>query len=176
MPDINEMMDLNCAACGGPLVGLGALGDLHWFRCRNCGMDQSINHHEDDAELHEGDCPEDVLAPPLYHVSKYEEQQLYGGPEEGGWWYDWTTYVATVGTFTKREDAQAFQDQLVKRDAPENAERKHRVNEGLARGANMDSIDDPEPLLRGECGDDKVLYIIETEPGSRERKEHPHYE
>lgn len=29
-----------CTACGGPLVSLGALGNKHWYRCRDCGIDQ----------------------------------------------------------------------------------------------------------------------------------------
>lgn len=30
-----------CSACGGPLVYVGTLGNRAWFRCRNCGLDQS---------------------------------------------------------------------------------------------------------------------------------------
>jgi hypothetical protein len=29
-----------CGICRGPLVPLGRLGNLMWYRCRNCGMDQ----------------------------------------------------------------------------------------------------------------------------------------
>jgi len=28
-----------CSLCGGILCLLGRLGNLCWFRCRNCGMD-----------------------------------------------------------------------------------------------------------------------------------------
>lgn len=34
-----------CTLCGGPLVILGQLGRLMWYRCRDCGMDQ--NHPAD---------------------------------------------------------------------------------------------------------------------------------
>lgn len=30
-----------CECCGGPLSSLGRLGYLDWFRCRDCGLDQS---------------------------------------------------------------------------------------------------------------------------------------
>lgn len=40
-----------CVMCMGPLVWLGRLGDLAWFRCRNCGMDQEVPFE---------DLPEDV--------------------------------------------------------------------------------------------------------------------
>lgn len=49
------------------------------------------------------------ITTPLYFVHKYSEQQCYGGPEEGGWWYDagdpvpeWTPLV-----FTDEEEAYA---------------------------------------------------------------------
>jgi len=35
-PDPDE-----CLMCGGLLLSLGTLGRLDWFRCRDCGMDQS---------------------------------------------------------------------------------------------------------------------------------------
>lgn len=30
----------------------------------------------------------------MYYIHKYEESQQYGGPEEGGWWYDLRTPVS----------------------------------------------------------------------------------
>jgi len=30
-----------CTLCNGPLVYLGALGYLEWYRCQHCGMDQN---------------------------------------------------------------------------------------------------------------------------------------
>lgn len=33
-------VDLDCNACGGPLMVLGTLGKTTHYRCRNCGMDQ----------------------------------------------------------------------------------------------------------------------------------------
>lgn len=34
-------MTQHCEQCGGPLVFLGALGELAHFRCRDCGVDCS---------------------------------------------------------------------------------------------------------------------------------------
>lgn len=31
-----------CLVCAGPLVALGTLGRRSHFRCRDCGMDQSV--------------------------------------------------------------------------------------------------------------------------------------
>lgn len=30
------------------------------------------------------------------HAAVFEISRHYGGPEEGGWWYDWVTLVETV--------------------------------------------------------------------------------
>lgn len=49
-----------------------------------------------------------------YYVNVYEIDRGYGGPEEGGWWYDCGTPVATVPFDTLRE-AEAFADVMEKR-------------------------------------------------------------
>jgi hypothetical protein len=30
-------MELKCPECGGPVILLGIMGRLAWYRCRNCG-------------------------------------------------------------------------------------------------------------------------------------------
>lgn len=40
------------------------------------------------------------------HVSKYNVTRHYGGPEEGGWWYDVTEYVDTLHSGLTPEDAR----------------------------------------------------------------------
>lgn len=39
---------MRCSYCDGPLVSLGNLGNLSWYRCRDCGMDQSKHGYDDD--------------------------------------------------------------------------------------------------------------------------------
>jgi len=41
--------------CNGPLVLLGVLGHLRWFRCRNCGMDQCKKVKKTKAKRKEND-------------------------------------------------------------------------------------------------------------------------
>lgn len=36
----------DCPVCGGPGVPLGEFGSLLWVRCRDCGLDHSINVKE----------------------------------------------------------------------------------------------------------------------------------
>jgi hypothetical protein len=35
-----------CKVCGGPLMFLGKLGKRLWFRCRNCGLEFSVEEEE----------------------------------------------------------------------------------------------------------------------------------
>lgn len=45
--------DVTCYACDGPGVYIGSLGDLMYFRCRNCGAEYSITVDYDDDEVDE---------------------------------------------------------------------------------------------------------------------------
>lgn len=36
----------DCPACLGPGLSLGGFGRLHWFRCRDCGIDFSCTPSE----------------------------------------------------------------------------------------------------------------------------------
>ena len=37
-----------CCVCAGPLAVLGQLGRLVWFRCINCGLDQSKHQQSEE--------------------------------------------------------------------------------------------------------------------------------
>ena len=43
----------------------------------------------------------------FYHLNEYSTNRVYGGPEEGGWWYDCGRYLRCHGVFT--EEALARQ-------------------------------------------------------------------
>jgi len=43
-----------------------------------------------------------------YIVAVYLCDRAYGGPEEGGWWFDYGEHVRTVRTFKNEERAIAF--------------------------------------------------------------------
>jgi len=38
--------DVRCECCGGPRCLLGTLGRQTWARCRDCGWDAEIDHHQ----------------------------------------------------------------------------------------------------------------------------------
>ena len=48
-------------------------------------------------------------------VSVYDTALAYGGPEEGGWWYDRGELVRTVRVFPSQERAYAYSRRLNRR-------------------------------------------------------------
>jgi len=49
-----------CEACDGPLACLGNLGVRVWYRCRNCGLDQSAVEHGELGIITETDDEEEL--------------------------------------------------------------------------------------------------------------------
>ncbi len=47
-----------------------------------------------------------------YIVAVYDCEQRYGGPEEGGWWYDAGTLVRVVRVFANEERAYSYARRL----------------------------------------------------------------
>ena len=45
-----------------------------------------------------------------FHLNEYLENRSFGGPEEGGWWYDTGRFVASHGTFGTMHEATAARD------------------------------------------------------------------
>ena len=50
----------------------------------------------------------------MFYVNVYEVDRAYGGPEEGGWWYDSGECIHTE-TYSSKEDALAAQDVLAEK-------------------------------------------------------------
>ena len=44
-------------------------------------------------------------AVPRWYVNEYEERRRYGGPEEGGWWFDAGHYITCHGAYPFRSMA-----------------------------------------------------------------------
>jgi hypothetical protein len=47
-----------------------------------------------------------------WHLAIYETARLYGGPEEGGWYYETGRPIRTVFQYTSRRLAQKFAGKL----------------------------------------------------------------
>jgi len=47
-----------------------------------------------------------------YVVAVYLQDRAYGGPEEGGWWYDCGEHVRTMRTFGSEQSAVRYAERL----------------------------------------------------------------
>ena len=92
----------------------------------------------------------------MYYVNEYEVGKAYGGPEEGGWWYN-------IGTFIKYHDIVA--------DALE-AEHIKQSLEGYINKKNEGKYETSSVLNKNDWTD---IYI-EMEPGADFPDQRPHYE
>jgi hypothetical protein len=100
------------------------------------------------------------VEPITYYVHKYEERQQYGGPEEGGWWYDQRTPVQHAVYSSEDEE-----DATEKCRALNRAEYERR--EGL-------SVRYSSVLSHRETF---YTYSVREEPVAVDEPEHrPHYE
>lgn len=43
-----------------------------------------------------------------FYVSQYTVDRHYGGPEEGGWWYDWEDLDGVVAEFADKDEAFSY--------------------------------------------------------------------
>ena len=59
-----------------------------------------------------------------FHLNEYRTNRAFGGPEEGGWWYDTGTFVACRGTYPTVDAATAARDAM----APAIAERRQGLH------------------------------------------------
>lgn len=76
-------------------------------------------------------------------VSLYKIEQQYGGPEEGGWWYDVLEHKGSI-PFTTRTDAEVFLEA-----ARALVEKKNRA-EAPSRAKAMASLPDIETAYHDE--------------------------
>jgi len=117
------------------------------------------------------------------YVSVYRRHQCYGGPEEGGWWYDRNEFIGAV-EFQDRESAEKWL--AVAKHGIENRNRE----EAPERYRAMANLPDPdkEPLpdfpdcegyIPQGWDDGGELYItIEESRGEQDNSNEPrpHYE
>ncbi len=110
----------------------------------------------------------------VQYVSVYEVVRAYGGPEEGGWWYDNFSLVDTTPVSTL-EAAQKLRDFLKQKLEGENQERGP-LDSSKGFGNLPEGTEDWE-IPRGYSGEASELVVeIEDEPGQNTTKERPHYE
>jgi hypothetical protein len=114
------------------------------------------------------------------YVSVYEVERCYGGPEEGGWWYDNYTLKSTKQFFDETE-ARKFAEAL------ENGiEAKGLNKEPLSSSRGMDAYPDPsdrdpsadpqDPPLGFSALAKNYQVMVEETAGEYVTRGRPHYE
>ena len=107
------------------------------------------------------------------YISEYSVSRHYGGPEEGGWWYDWCDFVRVVKVF----DVDLSGAESVNgAEGLSNVRYEHPVFEAC-RALN-DGTDNRDHYGRDRfCvnGPSDVSYHVETYPGEDQTTERPYY-
>jgi hypothetical protein len=106
------------------------------------------------------------------HLSVYEVARCYGGPEEGGWWYDAWVFQGSVKCAT-REGAEKIREDMLKELKPE---RNPHAYAALG-GDDTCTSSCPEGYIpRGWSEGIEYQVLIEDRPGQRHSTERPRYE
>jgi len=111
----------------------------------------------------------------IFYISIYEVGRAYGGPEEGGWWYDTYEYVETVGRANGREQARQIRNNVEEKLKGKNVETGPLWS---AKGfENLPEGTEDSQIPRGFSGEASELQaVIEERPGEKETQERPHYQ
>lgn len=119
----------------------------------------------------------DVSADEQCFVSLYTRDRRYGGPEEGGWWYDWWTWHGSKKCMS-REEAERLRDRLVnwaKGKNEENAPERWRRTAEMPTGPDP-YLDTEGYIPRGWGDGGEYEIVIEDVAGERARDQQvPHY-
>jgi hypothetical protein len=87
------------------------------------------------------------------YVSIYTVDRCYGGPEEGGWWYDWWELQSSSGFIHSKRKAESLREQKREELRPF----QPRYNRFSAAGGT------------------DLVAVIEDKVGEHARDERPHY-
>jgi len=110
-----------------------------------------------------------------YYVVLYSSQRCYGGPEEGGWWYD-SNELIEYKVFTTEEAANAVADKVREVAKQMSIDSKRQMDRACldslewldARGLDADFL--PEPDGHEE------YYVTVTDRLPEFDQSKPHYE
>jgi hypothetical protein len=112
-------------------------------------------------------------------VSVYSVEQCFGGPEEGGWWFDWWTLVRSVRamSYEHAETLKAQMQGLVKK-----SEEDYEQGRAVRWASLPDEDEVPCPagysegyIPTGFSDGEKLTIVIENPKGESASTERPHY-
>lgn len=139
--------------------------------------DDDYNIHEEN-ELAQDERLEHIVEEAPLYVNVYDVESNYGGPEEGGWYFNSGTLLESIPAQNEKE-AKSIADNLEKKYSGENSERipgsVKLNNPGEEIPDNWEPLNqtDDESYVHYEG---KILVYIEEHPGKNFPSERPHYE
>ena len=112
-----------------------------------------------------------------YFVNQYEVSRCYGGPEEGGWWFNRGEFIhCLAGPFTREEDALKWwtrwkqEQEQAKRSTP------YKMGHGPHDGVDPDGYgDDNYLLLGGAWGHSSLRTCVQPHEGKNYPETRPFY-
>jgi hypothetical protein len=97
----------------------------------------------------------------MIYITVYRVTREYGGPEEGGWWYDAGEVLESINMSNDEEDA-------------ENQISVNVINYYIERFKKSFEEEYDAPLYK--IGGSDLKYTIGTSPGKNYPTRRPHYE
>lgn len=94
------------------------------------------------------------------YVSRYTVDRRFGGPEEGGWWYDWHTYEGMVA--------------IIPADVDE--EEGYAITRALNAAAQAEKAEHGRLNRYSMAGSPDTVYLLEDDLCEHETTVRPHYE
>ena len=98
-----------------------------------------------------------------YFVNVYRTERAYGGPEEGGWWYNKGEYLGSYGMYAEGR-ANLVRERVRKlyKDEP----KTYHMGYGDHDGVDSSGEADDNYLIRGgSWGSDNIEIVIENKEG-----------
>lgn len=109
----------------------------------------------------------------MCYVSVYTKNEVYGGPEEGGWWH---TVYALQGSlrFATRQQAEAYVEQAEQQAQQLQLQASREFQEHYVSRYQDASADIEDDFCRGEvASSDEYVVIIEEIQGSYDNTKEP---
>ena len=109
-----------------------------------------------------------------FFLNVYETSRAYGGPEEGGWWYNCGEFLECLGEFKDRVEGMKARDNAFEeneREAP------YRMGANSTDGCDPSGEANDDFLMRGgRWGQGNITFALEEQKGADYPSEQPYYE
>lgn len=99
-----------------------------------------------------------------YYINRYTVNQAYGGPEEGGWWFECGIYQMSIPRLLYASGAKEVAIALRDRLQEQTDEEQDAGPDAYRR--NLSSV----------CCEGRTVWRLETHEGKDYPTERPHYE